>query len=82
MTATATYLDALVRETQKPETEVIAHALQTGLKHLWREMVLGHYVRGEITRDETIDSVGISWVDLADRQYEAMLEDVDWGLEK
>ncbi|MFH1929019.1 MAG: hypothetical protein ABIK79_12730 [Chloroflexota bacterium] len=75
-----TYLKALVRETHKPETEVIGLALQTGLRQLWREHVLGRYLRGATTRDEAIEAVGIDWVELAERQHEAMMEDLAWAL--
>jgi hypothetical protein len=75
-----TYLEILSRESQKPEAEVIALAVQTGLRQLWRERALGRYLRGEISRDEAIDAVGIDWVDLAERQNKAMMEDLTWAL--
>jgi len=74
-----TYL-ALVRETRKPEAEVITMAFQVGLRQLWRERILGRYLRGEISRDEAIEAVGIDWVELAERQHEAMMEDLAWAL--
>jgi hypothetical protein len=76
-----TYLETLARESQKPEAEVIALALQTGLRQLWRERELGRYLRGEISREEAIEAVGIDWVDLAERQNQAMREDLAWALE-
>ena len=76
-----THLEALVRETHKPEAEVITLALETGLRQLWRERILGRYLRGEIPRDEAIEAVGIDWVELAERQHEAMMEDLAWALE-
>ena len=79
---TATYLDILVRETHKPEAEVMTWAFQAGLRQLWRERTLGQYLRKEISRDAAIEAVGIDWVDLAERQHQAMLEDVTWGLEQ
>ena len=75
-----TCLETLVRETRKPEAEVLALAFQTGLRQLWRERTLGHYLRGEISRSEAIKSVGIDWVELAERQHEAMIEDLAWAL--
>jgi hypothetical protein len=75
------YLETLVRETKKPEAEVIALALRAGLQQLWRERVLGRYLRGEITRGEAVEAAGIDWVDLAERQHQAALEDLDWGLQ-
>ena len=74
------YLETLVRETRKPEAEVLTLAFQTGLRQLWRERTLGRYLRGEITRDEAVEAVGIDWVELAERQHEATMEDLAWAL--
>jgi hypothetical protein len=79
MTVSA-YLDTLVREIRKPEIEVMGLAFQTGLRQLWRERALGRYLRGEITRDQAIETAGIDWVELAERQHTAMLEDLAWAL--
>ena len=49
METTLTYLETLVQETHKPEAEVMAMAFQTGLRQLWRERILGQYLRGEMT---------------------------------
>jgi hypothetical protein len=80
MTKLMTYFETLVEETQKPEAEVMTLAIQTGLRQLWRERTLGRYLREEITRDEAIQSVGIDWVELAERQHQAMMEDLAWAL--
>jgi hypothetical protein len=79
-TKALTYLETLVRETNKPEAEVMAMAFQAGLRQLWRERVLGRYLRGEINRDEAIKTVGIDWIEMAERQREAVLEDLAWAL--
>jgi hypothetical protein len=76
-----TYLETMARETHKPETEVMTMAFKTGLRQLWRERILGHYLRKQITREEAIEEVGIDLVDLAERQHQAMLEDIEWALE-
>ena len=81
MESVAVYLERLARETDKSEAEVMALAVKVGLKQLWRERVLGRYVRGEITREEAIEEAGIDWVELADRQHQAMLEDFEWTIE-
>jgi len=80
MTDALTYLETLVRESHKPEAEVMTLAFQTGLRQLWRERLLARYLRGEITRDEAINAVGIDWVELAERQHKAMMEDLAWAL--
>ena len=79
MENTIQYLESLVRETRKPEGEVVTKAFQIGLRQLWREHILGRYLRHEISRDEAIESVGIDWMDLAERQKEAMMEDMAWA---
>lgn len=82
MTNTLTYLETLVRETRKPEAEVMTLAFQTGLRQLWREHLLGRYLRGEIARDEAIEAVGIDWVEVAEHQHKAMMEDLSWALKQ
>ncbi|MCB0107537.1 MAG: hypothetical protein KDE53_16565 [Caldilineaceae bacterium] len=80
MESTLTYLEKLTNESQKSENEILTLAIQTGLRQLWREHVLDRYLRKEISRAEAIELVGIDWVELAERQHEAMVEDVAWGL--
>ena len=82
MTNTLTYLETLVRETHKPEAEVMTLAFQTGLKQLWREHILGRYLRTEITRNEAIEAVGIDLVELSERQHKAMIDDLAWAMEQ
>jgi hypothetical protein len=79
---TVSVLEQLVRDTQKPEAEVIALATEAGLRQLWREHLLGRYLRGELDRQQAIEAVGIDWVNMAERQHRAMAEDIQWGLEK
>ena len=81
MENTVGYLETLIRETRKPESEVMTKAFQIGLRQLWREHILGRYLRNEISRGEAIESVGIDWVDLAERQKEVMMEDMAWAAE-
>jgi len=77
-----TRLETLVREMNKSEAEVLTLAFRTGVRQLWRERVLGQYLQGEISRDEAIEAVGIDWVELAERQHQAMMEDLAWALGK
>ena len=82
MESTLTYLETLMRETKKPEAEVLTLAFQIGLRQLWREYVLGRYLRHEISRDEAIEAVGVDLVELAERQHEAIMEDLAWAMEQ
>ena len=80
MTNMLTYLETLVRETEKPEAEIMTLAIMSGLRQLWREHILSRFLQGEISRDEAIEAVGIDWVELAERQHAAVLEDLAWAL--
>ncbi|MBW2072852.1 MAG: hypothetical protein JRI89_16600 [Deltaproteobacteria bacterium] len=81
MTDTMKYLETIIQETQKPEAEIMAQAFQTGVRQMWRERVLGQYLRGKIDRNKAIELTGIDWVELAERQHKAMMEDLAWALE-
>ena len=70
----------LAAELQRPEAEVLDLAVQTGLRQLRRERALARYLRGEMSRDEAIEAAGTDWVELAERQNEAMRQDLAWAL--
>lgn len=74
------YLDKLVQATHRPEDELMAAAFQIGLHQLWRELTLDRYLRGELSRTQAIAEAGIAWVELADRQRQAVTEDLEWAL--
>ncbi len=80
MDKTFSYLEMLSRETDKTESEVMTMAFQKGVQQMWRERILGRYLCEEITRDEAIETVGVDWVELAERQHEAMMEDIAWAM--
>ena len=79
MTESMVYLEKLIKETNKSETDVMAEAMRTGLRQMWQDWMLGRYLRDEIPRAEAIEVIGIDLVELAERQRAAMLEDVAWG---
>ena len=80
MESTLTYLEKLSHVSHKAEAEVMTLAFQVGLRQLWREHVLGQFLRDEISREEAIEVAGIDWVELAERQHQAMREDLEWAL--
>lgn len=80
MNKTFSYLEMLSRETDKSESEVMTIAFQKGVQQMWRERILGRYLLKEITRDEAIETVGVDWVELAECQHEAMMEDIAWAM--
>ena len=81
MEGTLRDLEELARATGKPESELIALAFQSGIRQLWREHVLGSYLRGEMSHEEATARAGAEWVELAERQRDAMQEDLEWALD-
>jgi hypothetical protein len=82
MSDAMSYLEALVRETHKSEAEVMTLAFRAGLRQLWRERVLARLLRGEIAREEATEAVGLDWVELAERQNRAILDDLAWAIKE
>ena len=80
MMSVTDYLSFLVQLTDQKEEQILAQALEIGLRQMWREEVLARYLRGEISREEAIEQVGVDWVALADEQTNAVLEDLRWAL--
>lgn len=78
-TSTSTSLARLARELQRSEAEIMAMAFEAGLRQLWRERTLGQFLRGELSREQAIERVGIDWVEIAEQQYTAMNEDLEWA---
>lgn len=79
MVKVSNVLEALARETNKSEAEVMAWAVEVGLQQIWREQLLGKYLHGEIERAVAIEAVGLDWVELAERQHDAMQVDIAWA---
>ncbi|OQX87053.1 hypothetical protein B6D60_04850 [candidate division KSB1 bacterium 4484_87] len=80
MEKTTTLLKNLTKEIEKSEDEIISMAFRAGIKQLWREHILGRYLKGEISRDEAIEVVGIDWVEIAENQRNAVMEDLAWAM--
>ncbi|MFO8032509.1 MAG: hypothetical protein R6U22_08195 [Desulfohalobiaceae bacterium] len=81
MTEITNYLEIISRETSKSEAEIMSMAVHVGLRQLWRERILGRYLEGELNREQAIKSVGIDMVELAERQHQAMMEDLSWAMD-
>ena len=63
-----------------PESEILERALERGVDDLWMDHVLSRYVNGEIDRETAIELVGRDRVKRAERERQAVEDDVRWGL--
>ncbi|AQL41324.1 hypothetical protein BV210_00715 [Halorientalis sp. IM1011] len=62
------------------ESEVLERALERGLEALWEDMIIAEYFDGDLDREEAVDRVGRAKVERAERERDAVEDDVDWGL--
>ncbi|MCP4700857.1 MAG: hypothetical protein GY862_28985 [Gammaproteobacteria bacterium] len=76
------YLEKLTHATSQAEEELMAKAFRLGLRQLWREYILKRYLGSEISRAQAIDEAGIDWVKLAEKQQQAVQEDLQWALKE
>lgn len=74
-------LQGLSDEMGVSEEEMIAMAVRSGLRQLRRERILAAYMQGDLSREDAVEQVGIDWVEMADRQQQAVEEDLAWALE-
>jgi len=62
-----------------PESEVFEQALERGVEDMWLDLVIARYLDGEISRAEAVESVGEERLRRAEREGEAVVDDVRWG---
>ena len=70
----------IAQERGLTESEVFERALERGIGDLWEDLVLTQYLEDDISREEAIERVGRTKVERADREREAVADDVRWGL--
>ena len=63
-----------------PESEILEQALERGVEALWIDLVLSRYASDEIDRETAIGLVGRGHVKRAERELQALEDDVRWGL--
>ena len=73
-------LEILAKERKEDVATIIANAVKIGIEKIRQDTILERYLKNLIAREEAIKLVGMELVRLAERQREAVLEDVEWGL--
>ena len=73
-------LETLAKERREDVATIIANAVKIGIEKIREETILERYLKKLITREAAIKLVGVEVVKRAERQREAILEDVRWGL--
>jgi len=80
MVKTLEKLEFIARQTQQDISSLLGKATEIGIEQLWMQTQLDLYLKGKISREEAMKAVGEKPVRIAERQREAALEDVRWGL--
>jgi hypothetical protein len=75
-------LDYLVERSGRNETDVLAQALQAGLRELYREELTSAYLKGEIGREQLIEEMGEARVREIERTKHYIDQDVAWALRR
>lgn len=73
-------LDEVVRLKRTEAGAVLNEALREGLKHLYVDAVIEARLRGELTREQAVERIGEVVVARAEAEWQAVREDVTWGL--
>lgn len=61
------------------ESVVLKQAVERSLQEIWEETVLSLYVAGDFDRSEAVGRVGEQAVQRADREVEAVEQEIEWG---
>ncbi|OIP02513.1 MAG: hypothetical protein AUJ96_16155 [Armatimonadetes bacterium CG2_30_66_41] len=70
----------LVRATERPESLIVADAVETGLAQLCRKQLADSYLAGGLRREEAVAELGPEAVEDLDYARRAVEQDVAWGL--
>ena len=73
-------LEYLTRATGRAEAEIVAEAVEEGLKELYRKHIANAYLSGELNREQAIEELGEETVEDLDYAKRCVEQDVQWGL--
>ena len=62
------------------ESAILEQALERGVEDLWIDLILDRYVNDEIDRETAVELVGRDRIKRAERERQAVEDDVRWGL--
>jgi len=61
------------------ESAILEQALERGVEDLWIDLILDRYVNDEIDREAAVELVGRDRIKRAERERQAVEDDVRWG---
>ncbi len=72
--------DEVVRLKRADAGAVLGEALREGMKQLYADAVIEARLRGELTHEQAVDRLGEPTVARAEAEWQAVRDDVSWGL--
>lgn len=73
-------LEVIIKLRKEDPSIVLAKALRVGLKELLKQITLDDYLKKKISRKEAVRLIGLDLVRRAEKEREAVLKDIEWGL--
>lgn len=74
-------LEYLTQATGRPESAIVAQAVEEGLAELYRKQVAETYLSGHLDRAQAIAELGEDAIEDLDAARRAVEHDVKWGLQ-
>ena len=70
----------VIDQSQQDEATVLAQAMRTGIRALYREVLIEAYLMGRISRQEALKQLGPEALEEVEYQRDALKCDVAWGM--
>jgi len=70
----------VMEQQQEDEATVLAQAIRTGIRALYRDALIEAYLMGRISRQEALKRLGSEVLEEIEYQRDALKRDVAWGL--
>jgi len=73
-------LTFLMAQRQQDEAAVLAQAVRTGIRALYRETLIEAFLMGRVSRQEALKQLGPEALEEVEYQRDALQHDVAWGM--
>ncbi len=70
----------VIAQSQQDEAVVLAQAVRTGIRTLYRDALIEAYLTGRISRQEALAQLGPDALTEVEYQRDALERDIAWGM--
>jgi hypothetical protein len=79
-TQLAREMNFVVTQRGLDEATVLAQAIRVGIHSLYRDIIIEEYLSNRISREDTLQELGIETLEEIEYQRDAFARDVAWGM--